>query len=235
MVDIHSHILYGIQDSPKNIELSIEIARQYISCGFMYVVSTPHYNPALLDIDKFHIECEYKLNELNERLNQEELLLSIVPGAEVMLSPELLEIQNINNLCIKDTNYMLIEFPWRYYPIWSEHVLFELELRNIIPILAHPERNDEIFNNYDRFIQLIDSGLITQINAASLFSANTKRRVRKLLEDNAVSFIATDTHKPDERLSCFNKAIKILDRKIGTLRTKNIIQNSSLVLTNENI
>lgn len=235
MVDIHSHILYGIQDSPKSIEVSIEIAKQYISNGFSHVVSTPHFNPASSDIDNFRNECENKLNEINERLNQENLSLSIIPGAEVMLSPEILEIQNFNYLCIRNTNYMLVEFPWRYYPIWADQVLFELGLLNIVPILAHPERNDEIFRNYDKFIQLIDSGLITQINAISLFYGTTRRRIRKLFEDNAVSFIATDTHKPDERLDCFNKAISKLNQKIGTTRTKRITRNSELVLSNENI
>jgi protein-tyrosine phosphatase len=230
MVDIHSHILYGIFDSPPSIDISIEIARQYVDHGFTHVVSTPHFNPASTDIAAFKAECDAKYRELNERLLQHGLSLSIIPGAEVMLSPDLAEIDDIKYLCIENTNYLLVEFPWRHYPLWAERVLFELGFKSVIPILAHPERNDEIFKNYAKFLKLIDSGLLTQINAISLFSGDTKRRIRQLFSDHAVSFIATDTHRPGDRMSCFGKAISVLEKKYGTAETKRIVENSAAVL-----
>ena len=236
MVDIHSHILYGILDSPQSIDVSIEIAKQYIDNGFTHVVSTPHFDPTSNNVDEFKSECDRKYGELDKLLYQQGLSLNIISGAEVMISPKLMEINNINYLCIKNTNYMLLEFPWGHFPLWVDSILFELGLKNIVPILAHPERNEEIFKNYEKFLKLIDSGLLTQINAISLFNGGTRNRIKRLFNDNAITFLATDTHRPDDdRMVCFSKAILMLKRKYGMMKAERIVENSASVIVNKYI
>ena len=233
MVDIHSHILYDIADSPTSIEISLEIAKQYIKCGFTHIVSTPHYNPSNEDSNSFLLKCDDKYNKLNDLLYQSNLTLSIIPGAEVTLCPELLNIRNLNRLCIANSTYMIVELPWNQFPYWTQSILYELELRKITPILAHPERNQGIYKHYDKFTKLIESGLLIQIDAFSLFEGRTcKKIIRRLFRDDAVSFIATDTHLPDRRLLCFNKALSVSKKRYGESRTNRILNNSSLVINN---
>lgn len=233
MVDIHSHILHGIFDSPPSISISLEIAKQYVKYGFTHVVSTPHYNPANEDVESFLIKCDDRYRKLDNLLTQENVKISIIPGAEVVLCPELLKINNIDKLCINNSEYMLVEFPFNQFPSWSQNVLFELGLKNITPILAHPERNKEIYKHFKKFSTLIDTGLLLQINAISLFTGSTcKKMIRRLFAENAVYFIASDTHLPDQRLACFHKSISILEKRYGANKIKRILNNSTQVINN---
>jgi protein-tyrosine phosphatase len=233
MIDIHSHILYGILDSPTNIEGSLEIAKQYVRSGFTHIVSTPHFNSSKDDIETFVLNCSNKYNQLNELLYKENISLSIIPGAEVMLSPDIIRMPNIDKLCIDKSEYMLIEFPWEYFPTWIKDVLFELGLKSITPILAHPERNRWIIENYKKFSELIDAGLLTQINAINLLKGGQyKKTISHLIKNNAVTFIASDAHLPDERLTRFNEAISVMKKRYGILVSEKIIDNSSLVIKN---
>lgn len=233
MVDIHSHILHNVFDSPTSIDISLKMAKQYVNHGFTHIVSTPHFNPLDETIESFLLKCDHLYYEFNKLLQSHRVNLKIIRGAEVMLYPELINMRDISRLCVEGTSYMLVELPWNQFPLWSSDVLFQLELNDIVPILAHPERNKEIFRHYGLFTKLVNSGLLTQINAISIFKRDfRKKMIRWLFSDNAVSFIATDCHMPDERIEKFNKAIRILKRRYGKNRIARIINESSLLIDN---
>lgn len=234
MIDIHSHILHGIADSPPDIHVSLEIAKLYQHFGFTHVVSTPHYNPAKEDVDTFLKVCNSKYFELKQILKN--LKLTILPGAEVMLCPELLNVHDLSSLCLNHSRYMLVEFPWDQFPSWAHHILFEIGLRGIVPILAHPERNNQIYKNFARFQELIESGLLIQINGCNILSkGKQKQMVKRLFSINAVTLIASDIHAPDTRLSKFKKAISIAKKNYGTAQISKILNNAEMVIRDDHI
>ena len=231
MVDIHSHILHGIADSPPDIQISLEIARLYHTLGFTHVVSTPHYNPAKENIGTFLSICNRKHAELNRLIA--DMPLTILPGAEVMLCPELLDIRDLGPLCLNHSRYMLVEFPWNQFPAWTQNILFDIGLRGIAPILAHPERNNEIYKNFDRFKDLVAAGLPVQINAYSILSSGrSKKMVKKLFRAHAVTLIGTDTHAPNERLTQFGKATGAIKKRYGAAQIDRILNNAVSVVRN---
>ena len=189
--------------------------------------------PEIISTHSYHgAKKNYK--ELDENLAREDLKLSIIRGAEVVLNPQLLAVNNLKKLCIGDTDYMLVEFPWGQYPYWVHDLLFQLGLNNIIPILAHPERNKEIYRRYNDFSRLIDSGLFLQINAINLLKRGMCRKlIKRLFNKDSVVFIATDTHLPDQNLTCFKNAINVAAKEYGKDRMERIIHNSSLMLENK--
>lgn len=231
MVDIHSHILYGIKDSPKDITGSLQIAKLYEQRGFSSVVSTPHFDPGEDDFNDFISLCKERYAELKVRLKEENIHLSVIPGAEVMVSPGLLELKDAQRLCFAGTSYMLIELPSDSFPQYTRSVLFWLGLQNIKPILAHPERNTEMWMTANRYQELIDTEILIQLDALSFVGEKPSRRAaHSFFRDGAVTFIATDAHQPAD-FDCFDKAIAVVEKKYGPEALQRIWNNSLKVLT----
>lgn len=230
MVDLHSHILYGIKDSPTDIGLSVEIARQYAQRGFSHVVSTPHFNPEKDSIDAFVSLCAEKYAELKSRLVAESIDLHVIPGAEVVMSPEIVELENIAKLCIANTPYLLVELPWDDFPRCTRSVLFWLGLQKITPILAHPERNREIWMLTNRYRELIDTEVLLQIDIPSFIGSKQSRKaIEHFFYNGAVTFVATDIHHPDD-FSTIDKAIAAAEKRYGCDEMERIWNNSSGII-----
>lgn len=233
MVDIHSHILHNVYDSPTSIHVSLQIAEQYVQYGFTHVISTPHFYPSEESVDDFLLKCDHLYYQLGRLMRKNRIYLNIIQGAEVMLCPELLKMDDIHRLCIDNTSHMLVELPWNQFPPWTKDVLFELALDGIVPIMAHPERNVEIYNNFGQFLKLVDSGMKTQINANSIFQPSLRKKIIRLLfKNNAVSYIATDCHQPDDRIQKFNKALRKLKRRYGKAQLERITERSMSLVQN---
>ncbi|MDP2946697.1 MAG: CpsB/CapC family capsule biosynthesis tyrosine phosphatase [Nanoarchaeota archaeon] len=232
MIDIHSHILYGIYDSPLNIDISLEVAKLYVKHGFTHVVSTPHYYAETESLDSFLDNCNIRYDKLGKAIKKLELKLEIIHGAEVMLCPELLLYKNdIQKLCISGTNLLLVELPLHSMPSWVKTLLFEIQLMAIIPIIAHPERNYYIQQNIQKVFDMSEQGLLFQADAFSLLEGGAaKKCFEKLLDNEVIDFLATDVHKPDNRIPCFNRAINLIKRKYGYKVNDKIINNSLLCI-----
>lgn len=236
MVDIHSHILHGIADSPADIMISLEIARQYEESGFTHVVSTPHFNPVKDNIEKFISDCEEKYAALNKLISDKGICLTLIPGAEVILCSDLLNIKDIDKLSIGSSKYLLVEFPWNAFPVSARSILYSLELQGFIPILAHPEKNYEIRAQIDRFIDLTETGLLIQIDAESLVKDKRSKKAADIFfRKNVVSFIATDVHRPGECFINFENAIKAAGRKYGSENIRKLLNNSSIIINNGSV
>lgn len=204
--DIHCHILPGVDDGPKTIAETVSLARAFVEDGAAGVIATPHYSLGA-DIGLFIKHRNAALEETRNALQAEKIKLEIKTGAETMIQlssePALaylaLEI-NAQDLCLGDTNLILIEYPEGPEPTWFEDSLFRLQQIGLQPVLAHTERYSWL-RSKKRLADLVERGLYFQINCECLngFFNPVKRQMKTAAEMRLVHFLASDAHDTRNR------------------------------------
>lgn len=146
MIDIHCHILPGIDDGPKTIEESILMAKEAVNQGINTIIATPHHrNNSYVNEKESILRI---VREFNEILQNEQIPLEILPGQETRIFGEILEdYKKEEILTLNNSNYLFIEFPTSTVPRYAERLLYDIQLEGLIPIIVHPERNKEILEN----------------------------------------------------------------------------------------
>lgn len=219
MIDIHCHILPGIDDGPSDIEESVEMARMAARDGITKIVATPH-----LKQEVYHsAEITIRVRQLNSRLKKDNIPVTILPGADVfaLLDPRLLFEFSINH-----TNYILIEFPHSHLPKTAKEILYRLVINGFRPIITHPERNPSILRNPDLLFHLLDGNSFVQITAGSLtggFGRNEQECARYLLKKGVVDFIASDAHGVEYRPPVLSHALEAAAKIIGRKEAEKLV------------
>ena len=150
MIDFHNHILPNVDDGPKTIKESLDMLRNAHAQGISEVVNTVHFqHPKMYDKNVDIDFLKYKVNQLNQKLKDENINIKIHLAAEVFYLPNLSEISSNPLLTIGNGKYMLVEFTNNIYPNDYEKIFFDLQMKDISPIIAHPERYRFIQNNVD--------------------------------------------------------------------------------------
>ena len=196
MIDIHSHILPGVDDGARSIEESIKILQKAADAGVTTIVATPH----VLEVPS---KSEWQrvnnvFNRLKQKIVQENIHIEMILGAELFISPDLPQsIEENRELCINNGSYVLLELPMLEIPPFTEQTIFELQLQEIVPIIAHPERNLEIQQMPNTLPGLLPKGVLTQLNAGSLtgvYGRKVQKTARTLLKKNLIHIMASDIH-----------------------------------------
>ena len=198
-IDIHCHVLYGIDDGSKSLEESIEILNQYKEMGYKEIVVTPHYieNSKYIANNK---EKEKLLKTLKSKIKGIKLYI----GNEVFINnnlEELLKKEEISTL--NNSRYLLIEFPMNQKLKTITDTIYELKIKGIIPIIAHPERYEYVKKDINIVDEWINEGALLQANYGSIvgvYGNKAKRTVKKLLKKNKISLLATDIHFPNSKI-----------------------------------
>ena len=194
MVDLHSHIIYGIDDGAKTIEDSIELAKQAIKCGFSHIIATPHYNDFITD-DFFDFRDKH-CKELNNYFASHEMNLTISCGTEVSFASDWDKVL-AEPRCLINENYILVEFSDLHIPEYYLDIIYKIMRKKITPIIAHPERCQAIQKSKQIVHELARIGAYFQCDAGSLigqFGERTKKCAEKLIEMNAYHFFGSDAH-----------------------------------------
>ena len=237
MIDMHNHILYGIDDGCKTIEESIETIKNMKKIGFNSIVLTPHY----IEDSSFKANNNLKLQRLEilkEELLKNNIDVNLFLGNEIFINESINElIINKEIRSINNTRYILIELPFNNQILNLDDYLYELKLKGYKIIIAHPERYTYFKDNYEEARKLYNSGVLFQVNYGSIigqYGNGSKKLVKKLLKDNMVDFISTDVHKPNSSL--FDK-FDLIKRKIikitGEDKFKEITCNNMLKVIND--
>ena len=237
MIDMHNHILYGIDDGCKTIEESIETIKNMKKIGFNNIVLTPHY----IEDSSFKANNNLKLQRLEilkEELLKNNIDVNLFLGNEIFINESINElIINKEIRSINNTRYILIELPFNNQILNLDDYLYELKLKGYKIIIAHPERYTYFKDNYEEARKLYDSGVLFQVNYGSIigqYGSSSLKLVKKLLKDDMVDFISTDIHKPSSSLFdkfdlIKHKIIKI----IGEDKFKDISYNNILKVIND--
>jgi protein-tyrosine phosphatase len=199
MIDLHCHILPGLDDGARTLEDALEMARIAWNDGIQTIVATPHLYRGFAS-DSF-TSVQEKKKELEEALRKTDVGVEIKPGAEVHISHNLIgEIRkNRTNLVLNGSSYMFVEFPPGHIYPGAKNLFFDLMSEGITPIIAHPERNSAFTDYPGLLFDLVQMGALAQANSGSfsgLYGDRPLEFARRLLEWNLVHFIASDGHSP---------------------------------------
>lgn len=220
MIDIHNHILPGLDDGPETAEESLELAEALVRAGFTAAVTTPHVLPGLYENTREAIL--EAVAGLKERLAAERIPLEIYPGSECRITPELPErLEKGELVTLGDSGrYLLVEFPMHELPAYAADVLFRLQLGGVRPVIAHPERHGFFRENRELLAGFVERGALVQVTAGALtglFGPAEQKAVGRWLKDGLVHFVATDAHSDGRRLEAAQKAAELLGAGAETL------------------
>lgn len=228
MIDIHTHILPGIDDGARTIEDSITMIREAKMAGFTDLFATSHYmdRAYLADTKK----REQLINELEERLKREQIDIKLHIGAEIYVTPEMpAKISEGIVPTLKQGRYVLMELPMNDKLLHMENIILDLLSQRLVPIIAHPERYSYVQQDPNHLLPLLERGVLFQGNIGSaigIYGKEAKKTLKLLLQHEMLQFLATDCHRPQSRylkLSSELAEIKkiIPNSKIQELLTKN--------------
>lgn len=238
MIDIHSHILPGIDDGAKDINESLELARGAVAEGIRTIIATPHHQNGHYLNDKESIL--EKVAQLNGVLRQEKIQLTVLPGQETRIYGEILddykkgEILTLNN----GGKYVFIELPSDHVPLYAEQLLFEIQLEGLIPIIVHPERNRGFIERSELLFQLVKKGALTQVTGASLagfFGKKIKKFSLQMVEANLTHFVASDAHNMINRTFKMREAFAVLNNEFGDDTVSMFNENAALLVEGQNV
>lgn len=219
MIDIHCHILPGIDDGPSGFSQAVKMAKIAVRDGISKIVATPH----IVD-DKQSIENINKcLNQLNSLLKEQNIELEVIKGGEnsAILDPSLFK-----NFTISNTSYVLIEFPHSHLPKSAIDILFRIKNAGYSPIISHPERNQSIIENPELLLKLLDVNVLVQVTADSLtgeFGREIKMSARYLLKKGVVNVLATDAHDASFRKPILSAGLKAAAKILGKEKASRLV------------
>jgi protein-tyrosine phosphatase len=200
MIDLHSHILRGIDDGARTLEDSLDIARAAVSEGIETIAATPHVR------DDWPTEAalmEERLVELTAALEAEEIPLEVVPGGEISIGHlTLLDPGELRRFALGGSRYLLVETPYYGWPHVLPHLLVSLRHQGFVAVLAHPERNADVAANPRVLDPLVESGVLIQVTAASLDGRIGRRAyecARLLIREGSAHLLASDAHHASVR------------------------------------
>jgi len=232
MIDIHSHILPGIDDGAADAEESIEMAKAAVADGIHTIVATPHtlngiYLNTLQDITD-HVSA------LRQIFKKEHIPIDLRTGAEVHLcvgmteriqSGEIAAINDHRSLNLKilksKIRYVLVEFPTQAIPAGYKNELFQLKASGITPVIAHPERNPVFQRKQEILYEMVSMGCLLQLTAMSItggLGGGIMSFARQILECRLAHVIATDSHSVESRPPVLSPAVEAAARIMGNMK-----------------
>ena len=236
MIDVHSHIVFGVDDGSKTIDQSIEIIKEAYRAGFSKIIATPHYLEDYYEKNK--AEIAEKISEIRQRLNEENCPVQILQGNEIYVT------ENINELIddkkastMADSQYVLFELPLNAEVMNLNQIIYQILEEDRIPILAHPERYTFVQKNPKILQSLIEDGVLIQCNYGSIigqYGSTAKKTLKKLLKYNMVHLFGTDVHRPHTILLSMDEVNKKLEKIIGVEKLEELTKiNPQKIIDNE--
>jgi len=240
MIDIHNHILPGIDDGPSDWEEALALARNAVANGISTVVATPHHAHERYDN---RAETVLSLTEqMNSRLQQEGIPLEVLAGQEIRVHQELLnrwEQGAKGGLrSLADTRYLLLELPSANVPDGTHELIYELSLKEVTVVVAHPERNRELASDTNKLLRLIECGALAQVTAHSLlglFGRGTERTAWTMCKQGFIHFVASDAHNTGRRDFRLREAYERIGERMGGNAAAYYKRNAEQLLRNEYI
>jgi protein-tyrosine phosphatase len=218
MIDLHCHILPGVDDGPESQDESLSMARKAVEDGIYAIVATPHtLNGIYINPIK---EVTLRVAALQEALSKNHIKLQIYAGADVHLCPHMLEhIESGDAGTVNNAGkHIILEFPSQIVPPGVKDEIFSLKLNGITPIISHPERNSAIQHDTDILYELIRMGALSQVTAMSItgdFGEMALQCSERLLKHRLVHIIASDAHSSDSRPPILSKAVEAAAEIMG--------------------
>jgi protein-tyrosine phosphatase len=232
MIDIHCHILPGLDDGARTMDEALAMARIAAADGIDALVASSHITPGVYDNSPERIVAAAEA--FGDRLRREGIPLRIIPGADVRMTPELLN-GNGRYLCInRDTPYFLFEFPHDLVPPGSERLVEALCGRGLVPVITHPERNMELQRRPEKLEPFVAMGCLVQITAMSLtgeFGPRAQSVAERFMKEGRVHLIATDAHDTKKRPPILSRALHRAEALVGVEAARAMVFETPAAIT----
>lgn len=243
MIDIHSHIIYDVDDGPKTLDESLELIEKSYTQGVRKIVSTSHRRKGMFETPEFKILQNF--NNLKEAVKKKYPDLELYYGAEIYFTEDVLKKLSDGIIpTMNSTRFILLEFsmttPWREI----HSAISKILTLGITPIIAHIERYNALEKNKKRVQELINMGCYTQINSVHVLKPSLffdkekilKKRAQFFLKEYLVHCISSDMHNTNSRPPYMDEAFKIVEKKYG-LKHANLLfkDNAAKLLENQYI
>ena len=201
MIDLHSHILPGLDDGARDLDDALEIARAAAGDGTRVIAATPHVRE---DYPTTPGQMERALAEVRAAVARSDIDIEVVSGGEVALEQlEFLSAADRRRFGLGgNPAYLLLETPYSGWPLSFPGIVFRLAASGVTPVIGHPERNAAVQSDTKRLADLVQAGALVQITAASLdgrLGARTRSCARRLIDEDLVHLVSSDAHSAEVR------------------------------------
>jgi len=233
LVDIHCHVLPGIDDGPADWDNSMDMLRVAERNGINTIVSTPHWiygTSWQADVGTI----KDKIERLNELMSGQDISISVLSGMEIGITGNLIQLlEDGKILPLAESKYILIEIPFISLPCGMEKMIFEIVSAGFVPVLAHPERNRDFQENPHIMEDFIERGALTQITAGSLcgdWGDYAKQCSIEFARKGYVFAVASDGHSAVLRPPDIMRGLRVLEEIVGKDNVSEIVSNSKKIV-----
>ncbi len=221
MIDLHCHLLPGVDDGPRDLATAIALSRASVANGIKQAVLTPHVFAGRWENAVSSLSPTF--DHFVRALREHDVPLEVFLGGEIHLQPEAFNLLDINDLPVvggwRGYKVVLLEFPDSHIPVGAMKAVEMFMRRGVLPMIAHPERNKDVMRNVKRIEPFVKAGCLLQLTGASvcgLFGAPAHKTSLKLLDAGWATVIATDAHNLAHRPPIMNQARAALDALYGS-------------------
>lgn len=238
MVDLHCHLLPGVDDGSKSMAISLRLAREATENGVTHALLTPHHMNGRYVNHKRDVIRETA--EFQKQLQEHNIPLTVFPGQEVRINGNLLKALDNDDILFADEGgrYIMLEFPDDDVPHYTNRMIFDLQQQGITPVIVHPERNTMIMAKPELLFGLLEKGCLSQITASSYvgtFGKKVERFSRQLIEAGQGYIFASDAHNLPGRKYEMQQAFEKLRNEFGESLADQYQQNARTIVNGENV
>ncbi|MFQ6610859.1 MAG: tyrosine-protein phosphatase [Fidelibacterota bacterium] len=234
MIDFHNHILPNVDDGSKSMEMSLNMLRTAAEQGITDVVNTVHFqHPKVDGKDISKKACLPVMEELQNESDKLGLEVKLHLGSEVFYLPNLLDISEDPLVTIGNGKYMLIEFLTHQLPGTHRQMLFDLKMKGITPIIAHPERYKPVQEDLGIIRRWLRAGCLIQVDAGSLTGSlgrSAHHTAVEIVKANLCQLVGSDSHDDNKRNFCLKEALSICESHVGTVAKLWVTENPRRIL-----
>lgn len=238
MIDIHSHLLFGVDDGSRTLEESVHVIKKLSEVGYTDIILTPHYinDSTYVSTREENLDV---LKRLKVGLIRNNVNVNLYLGNEIYIDSEIANLLKNNIISsLNDTKHLLIELPMSgeneiYYDIFLDLINMGYKV-----ILAHPERYISFQKDFNKIYELKELGVLLQSNVGSVlgdYGRGAKKTIKRLLKENLITFMGTDIHHNKEEYTFVLKAKKKMGKYLTQKQINNIFENNAKVLLNDKI
>lgn len=212
-IDIHSHLLFGIDDGAQTFEDTLSLIKSLMNIGIKQFITTPHVMQHVWENTSESILN--RQNDVNKLLKEQGINVPLKAAAEYLMNDDFVQLfKNDSVLTLKD-NYVLVEMSYINAPIQLYEIIFDLQVAGYKPVLAHPERYNFYHNNFNEYLKLKKAGCLFQLNLLSVvgyYGESVAKTAQKLLAEGLIDFASSDTHH-QKHIDAFEGKVLIKDIK----------------------
>ncbi|TBW09307.1 capsular biosynthesis protein [Azotobacter chroococcum] len=236
MIDLHNHLLPGLDDGAPDLETTLQLARLAVQDGITHLICTPHIHPGRYDNTQAGIEAVR--NEFSAALKQAGIPLQVAAAAEVRFGLELMDSLARGTLPFlgewQGNKVLLLEFPHGEVPFAAERLTQWLLQRQVMPMIAHPERNKGFLRNPGKLKPFLQQGCLLQVTAGSVagrFGPAAQALAHALLKQGLVNVLASDAHNLQHRPPLLSEGLAHAARLVGDAQAERLVRHTPWQIT----